>query len=131
MLDVYRRLLPLVSERDVLSMAHSTLITKLSSVTLALSRAEQDNVVANERNKELAQILLALADQLKAQKTEEIEDPNLRSQMLQLEDQVRRSRRRWRIMKNMITGAVVGSGVDWARDQALQDLVLDDEDELD
>lgn len=39
------------------------------------------------------------------------------------------ARRQWRIMKSVVRGVVVGSGVDWVGDEKLRELVLDAEDE--
>ncbi|OCL08197.1 hypothetical protein AOQ84DRAFT_376979 [Glonium stellatum] len=125
-----RRLLPLIKERDVISMVHSSLAAKLSSTLGALATAEKNNLAANEKNKELAQTLFALAEEMKSQSTEEIEDPNLRAQLQELDSRVRMARRRWRIMKSVVAGMVVGSGINWASDATLRELVMDDEDEL-
>lgn len=125
-----RRLLPLINERDVISMVHSSLAAKLSSTLSALAAAEKSNLSANEKNKELAQTLLALAEEMKSQSTEEIEDPKLRAQLQELDSRVQMARRRWRIMKSVVAGMVVGSGINWANDAMLRELVMDDEDEL-
>lgn len=125
-----RRLLPLINERDVISMVHSSLAAKLSSTLSALAAAEKSNISANEKNKGLAQTLLDLAEETKSQSTEEVEDPKLRAQLQELDSRVQTARRRWRIMKSVVAGMVVGSGINWANDAMLRELVMDDEDEL-
>ncbi|KAF2814305.1 uncharacterized protein BDZ99DRAFT_379951, partial [Mytilinidion resinicola] len=129
--DAERRLLPMVHERDVISMYHSTLASRLSSTLSALAAAEKGSVVANEKNKELSQILLELAEETKSQSTDEVEDPKLRDRLQALDKSVKLSRRRWRIMKSIISGMIVGSGVEWADDNVLRELVMDDEDDID
>lgn len=42
---------------------------------------------------------------------------------------VRGERRKWRVVKGAASGIVAGSGVDWAADETLRDMVLDPEDD--
>lgn len=42
------------------------------------------------------------------------------------EREERDAKRRWRVMKGLVAGVVVGSGVRWTEDEELVDLVLDD-----
>lgn len=56
-------------------------------------------------------------------------DPGLRAEIADLDVQVRASRRKWRVVKAVAAAVVAGSGVDWARDPELRDVVLDDEDD--
>lgn len=125
-----RRLLPLINERDILSMVHGSLTSKVTSSSTALAATEKSNIMANEKNKELAQTLLALAEKMKTQSVEEIDNEKLRAQLQELENRMRMSRRRWRIMKSIVSGMIVGSGINWAEDEVLRDLVMDDEDEI-
>ena len=111
-------------------MVHSSLAAKLSSTISTLAATEKSNLSANETNKELAQTLLGLAEEMKSQSTEEIEDLRLRTQLQELDSRVQMARRRWRIMKSVVAGMVVGSGINWANDAMLRELVMDDEDEL-
>jgi len=41
------------------------------------------------------------------------------------QDELAASRRRWRLIKGVAAGIVVGSGLDWVREGALRDMVLD------
>jgi hypothetical protein len=43
------------------------------------------------------------------------------------ETKEREAKRRWRVMKGLVAGVVVGSGVRWVDDQELVDLVLDED----
>ncbi|KAF2086795.1 hypothetical protein K490DRAFT_16240, partial [Saccharata proteae CBS 121410] len=123
-----RRLLPLVNERDVLAMLHAGLTSKLGSDLIALSKAEQANIAANQKNCELAKTLLDLAERTKTQTTDEFQDARLRAQLEDLDSQLRVSRRRWRTSKGVLSGVIASSGIDWASDEALRELVLDDDD---
>ncbi|KAL1650302.1 hypothetical protein SLS58_001115 [Diplodia intermedia] len=89
-----------------------------------------------ERNAALAGTLLSLADPGPSSSTAFDEalataDPKLRDQLLEAERDAARARRRWRGIKGVVAGVVVGSGVDWVGDERLRELVLEeDEDEL-
>ncbi|KAF2107884.1 centromere protein H (CENP-H)-domain-containing protein [Lophiotrema nucula] len=124
-----KRILPLITERDVVSMVHGSLNSRLTTITDALSEAEKGNIEANKINRELAQTLLALAEDLKAQSTEDIGDPNLRNRVKAVEKDVKDSRRKMKILKGVLAGMIVGSGMNWAEDEVLRELVMDDEED--
>jgi type VI protein secretion system component VasA len=128
--ELERRLLPLIIERDALSMVHSLLSTKLQVANSRLATLERESIQAIAENKELAREMLKLANELKAEKVEEVEDARIRKQLEKLEDEVKKARTEWRVMKSLVAGVVAGSGVDWAKDPKLLSLVLDEEDEL-
>lgn len=86
-------------------------------------------MVANRGNRELAQTMLALAEQMKAQSAKDIEDPQLREQVAVVERELSESRRKAKTLKGIISAMIVGSGINWAADAALTELVLDDEDD--
>ncbi|KAK8220903.1 hypothetical protein IWZ01DRAFT_22841 [Phyllosticta capitalensis] len=56
----------------------------------------------------------------------------LKDELEAAEREMRDARRRWRVMKGVAAGVVVGSGVDWAEDEGLRGLVMgaDDDEEL-
>ena len=109
-------------------MLHGSLAAKLASTTQALSNAERGNIAANKKNSELSQTLLALAEEAKPQSMEDIENPKLRDQVEMVEREVKDLRRKTKILKGLVSGTIVGSGIDWAADDALCELVMDDED---
>jgi len=125
-LPAERELLPLIKRRDVLSMAHTNLSSSLSSSLAALTTAETENILASRTNRELAVTLLDLAGELKTQDAH-VKDPIVRSKLETLEHENRIRKSRWRIMKSVLGATVVGSGVDWARDDVLRELVMDNE----
>ena len=123
-----RRILPLITENDTLSMIHGSLATKLASTTRVLGAAEQGNIDANRENRELSKTLLALAEEMKAQSTEDIEDVRLRTKVEKVEKDVKESRRRMQTLKGILSAMIVGSGVNWAANEDWRELVMDDED---
>lgn len=110
-------------------MVQSRLSSKLASSTRALVTAEQANTVANQKNRELSKTMLALAETMKAQSAEDIEDPRLREQIKVVEKELKESRRRMKTLKGILSAMIVGSGINWAADESLTELVLDDEDD--
>lgn len=120
-----RDLFPLVAQRDQLATTLTELSTQVRSARMELTSVEAENVKMARKNAELATRMLALAAAADTQRKEDIEDPKLRHQLDELELRMRRSRRKWRIMKETVGATIAGSGVDWARDPQLSNLVLD------
>ncbi|MCJ1236569.1 hypothetical protein MMC14_004550 [Varicellaria rhodocarpa] len=119
---------PLLDRRDVLTMAHKNLSTSLQSILNALSEAETQNLIYQKKNKVLADDLLTLAGKLQEIRVEEIEDPQSRIQLEHLRSDTKESKRKRRVMKSVVGAIIAGSGVEWAHDDELRDLVLNDED---
>ncbi|KAF1836245.1 hypothetical protein BDW02DRAFT_567297 [Decorospora gaudefroyi] len=126
---VEKRILPLVTERDTVSMIHGSQTAALASTTRAQSTAEQANMVANRKNRELSKTMLALAEEMKAQSVQDIEDPQLRRQVDAVEKELKDSRRRMKTLKGILSAMVVSSGINWAADEGLTELVMDDEED--
>jgi hypothetical protein len=126
---IHRRILPLIAENDIVSMVHGSLAAKLTATTPALSIAEEGNIAAKKRNSELSKELLALADDVNAQATQDIEEPRLREKVQAVERNVKESKRRLRTLQGILSGMIVGSGINWANDEVLRELVMDDEED--
>lgn len=92
---------------------------------------ESEHMITAQKNVELAAHMLSLADQAKAQKNGDIEDPRLRARLEELDAAMRASRQRWRILKGTASATIAGSGADWARDPKLLEIVMDDDDDDD
>ena len=122
-----RALRPLINQRDILSIAHTNIVNSLRSTLNALTAAETGSIISNQKNRELTPILFEFASRLKAQDIEDIQDPELRSELEALQIELKVSRGRRRIMKSVMVAVIVGSGIDWARKDDLRELVLDDE----
>ena len=125
-----KRLLPLLNERDTLSMVHAHLSSLLQTTYLSIAKLEQENIDAISANKALADRMLELARDVGTEKVEEVRDARVRAELEGLEGQVRKARREWRVWKSVVAGVVAGSGVDWAGDPELLEVVMDEEDEM-
>lgn len=93
----------------------------------ALTAVEAERVALSRSNTELAGKMVGLAKQVEGQKKGDITDPGMRGRIEEMEREVRRSRQRWRLMKGVASGVVAGSGMDWARDEKLRVLVLEED----
>jgi hypothetical protein len=124
-----RRILPLITENDTVSMVHASLASKLLSTQQAISTAVQANIIANRKNRDLSAVMLTLAEEMKAQSAKDIEDPRLRDQVDAVEKELKDSRRRMKTLKGILSAMIVGSGINWAADKTLTELVMDDEDD--
>jgi hypothetical protein len=124
-----RRILPLITENDTVSMVHGLLAAKLLSSQRAISTAGQANTLASRKNRELSATMLALAQEMKAQSAKDIEDPRLRDQVNAVDRELKDSRRRTKTLKGLISAMIVGSGINWAADEDLTELVMDDEED--
>jgi len=127
----YGSLHPLIDRRDILSIAHTNLSTALSSISKASTLVEAENIRALTQNRERATMLMDLAKQTKMQRINALHESRLNNQVEKVQTATKVARIRWRIMKSVVAAVIVGSGIDWAADDELRDLVLDDEDEGD
>ncbi|KND95281.1 hypothetical protein TOPH_00235 [Tolypocladium ophioglossoides CBS 100239] len=99
-----------------------TLRSDLTEVQAETTRVSRNNV-------ELTAVLFDLAEKVKQKKAGRLDSPRTQNEVARLEGEVKASRQRWRVMKGVASGVVSGSGVDWARDDELRDIVLDPENE--
>ena len=90
-----------------------------------------DNIRAMERNRTLTATLLTLANKVQARENEVLKDARFGAQLEELRQDAATARQRWRLMKSVVVAVVAGSGIDWARDDDLRDLVVDEENEAD
>ncbi|KAA8567368.1 hypothetical protein EYC84_010393 [Monilinia fructicola] len=100
-------LLPLIEKRDIFSENLAQISNKLQSSREELMRESKTS----------------------SQGKESIQDSEVRAQLDELERDMKKSRQRWRIMKNTTSAVIVGSGIDWARDPELLEIVLDDDED--
>lgn len=94
-----------------------------------LTKVQTETLRTSRRNVELTAELLTLAEDARQKKLGRDDDPRLRRDLDKFEGEAKASKQRWRVVKGVASGVVAGSGVDWARDEALLDIVLDPEDE--
>lgn len=128
LLTNYRTLLRLINRRDVLSLAHENLNTALSSTLKKLSNAEVENLQLHQKNKALVRELLDLTKNDESWR-EELDDMSIKELLEQVKADHKRSKAKWETMKSITSAIVVGSGVNWAEDEELVALVLDDSDD--
>ncbi|KAL2814922.1 centromere protein H (CENP-H)-domain-containing protein [Aspergillus granulosus] len=122
-----RALLRLINRRDVLSLVQENLGEVHNTTQKKLSTLEVENVQLHQTNQELARELLEFTKHDESWR-EELDDPELKQQLVELEADYKKSKARWELMKSVASAIVVGSGVNWADDKDLTTLVLDESD---
>ncbi|KAL4882858.1 centromere protein H (CENP-H)-domain-containing protein [Aspergillus karnatakaensis] len=120
-----RNLFRLINRRDALSLAQENLSAVQSSTLKQLSTVEVENLQLHQKNQELVRELLELTKDDDSWR-EELSDPELEHELAQLEADLKKSKARWETMKSVASAVVVGSGVNWAEDEELTALVLDE-----
>lgn len=124
----HRALLRLVNRRDVLALAHENLASAHELVLKQLSNSEVENLQINKENQELVRELLELTRQDESWR-EKLQDATLASQLDDLETDLKKRKAQWQVMKSVASAMVVGSGLNWADDEKLEALVLDESDD--
>ncbi|KAI1435070.1 centromere protein H (CENP-H)-domain-containing protein [Xylaria sp. CBS 124048] len=129
---VERDLLPLLTNRDAATTTLASQDAELHSLLDDLKEVETRSLRLGAENIALAERLLDFAKQTDQGKAELLSgDSEHTATIAGLEGEVKTSRQRWRVLKDTASAIVVGSGVDWAGDTELRDMVLDPaEDEL-
>lgn len=112
----------------MLSFAHENLTASHNSTRKTLSNLELENLQVNQKNQELVRQLLELTGEDSSWR-EDLDDSDLKVQLEELETEHKKSKAKWEVMKNIASAVVVGSGVNWAEDKELCDLVLDEMDD--
>ncbi|KAJ5644952.1 hypothetical protein N7507_010963 [Penicillium longicatenatum] len=123
-----KTLFRLVNRRDELALAHENLASVHNAVLKQLSNSKVENLQVNRKNQELVSQLLQLTKQDSSWR-ERLQDAKLASQLDELEAELKTSKAKWDTMKNIASAMVVGSGLNWAEDDDLQALVLDESDD--
>ncbi|KGO72938.1 Centromere protein Cenp-H [Penicillium italicum] len=123
-----RALLCLVNRRDVLALAHENLASAHDLVMRQLSTLEVKNLQINRENQALVRQLLELTKEDSSWR-EKLEDPELLSQLDSLETDLTARKAQWETMKSIASAVVVASGLNWADDDILRALVLDESDD--
>lgn len=100
---------------------------RVSTAQDDLGQAQTEHITTCAASAEMAASVIALAKKANTQRMEDISDSTARLRLNGLEKQLQISKRKWRIMKGTASATIVGSGVDWARDSKLLEIVLDDE----
>ena len=127
--EFYRDLLPFIQKRDEAAIAVAEAASTTGDLRGQSTQAQSDTLRATRRNVELAGKVLDLAAQVKDKKSGYAHDEETQNEIQRFEGDMKASRQRWRVMKGITSGVVAGSGVDWARNTVLREMVLDPEDE--
>ncbi|KAK3899079.1 centromere protein H (CENP-H)-domain-containing protein [Staphylotrichum tortipilum] len=120
-----RDLLPTIEERDDVATTTARMCLELRAARDQLADLEAETVLLGRQNTKLASEILELAGNAPDQKPQSLEGGRFGREIAVLESQVKSGHHRWRVMKGLATASVAGSGIDWARDERLRDLVLD------
>ncbi|KAK4165848.1 centromere protein H (CENP-H)-domain-containing protein [Cladorrhinum sp. PSN259] len=122
---VEQDLLTYIEERDEIANSITKCCSDLQTARESLAAIEVERLRTSTRNVELASETLRLAGAIRGSKSTDVGDERLKRNLDSLENQVKTSRQRWRVMKGTASAVVAGSGIDWVRDGQLRALVLD------
>ncbi|GKT40202.1 uncharacterized protein ColSpa_00383 [Colletotrichum spaethianum] len=122
-------LLPHVRARDTASVALSEISSDIRAAVNELTDIEAENLRVGRRNIGLTAQILRLTEEAETRRAGETDDAAVQADMARLQTEVKASRQRWKVMKGTASAVIVGSGIDWTKDEALSDIVLDPEDE--
>ncbi|KAK4207324.1 centromere protein H (CENP-H)-domain-containing protein [Rhypophila decipiens] len=122
----HRALTPRVEQRDVTATRAAKQSSDSNEMADQLAKLEVEVQAITWENASLASSLLELAAENQARHSvDDIEDMQLKNKMNEAEVDLVASRQRWKAIKGVTSAVVAGSGVDWARDSRLRDMVLD------
>ena len=124
-----RTLKPLLNRRDALEIASANLSSSLQSILQQTRQLQVEGERAKAGNRPLAAEMLTLTKQLNDRKDRVKGQPKLDAALGKAREEADTAVRQWRIMKSVVSAIITGSGVNWAEDDVLRDLVLDAEDE--
>ncbi|KAI9171296.1 hypothetical protein HJFPF1_00778 [Paramyrothecium foliicola] len=127
----YSDLLPLVARRDEMAQLVARDATDIGDLRRRLSHVQSETLRTTRKNVELAAELLELTEQVTSKKRGRLGDSAKQQELAQAQTELNSSKRRWRIMKGVASGIVAGSGVNWALDDELCEIVLDPQNEND
>ena len=114
-----------IQRRDAAATKTAALCSDLQVARSRLAELEAKSLHISRQNIEPASETLQLAGRTLDQKAKSVEGGPFGHEIGILEGQVKSSHQRWRVMKGAASAIVAGSGIEWARDKRLKDLVLD------
>ena len=152
-----KRLLPLINDRDILSMLQTNLAEHLVELSTVTAETSRDVMLVNKENEDLGASLQKLIktekdevkrveealiaeqsegegeDSMNVDRVEDkTSDGNARTasyaeRVRKVTEELDDAERERRMYKGIARGLVTNSGIDWARDDELRELVMDDE----
>ncbi|KAF4472561.1 hypothetical protein FALBO_543 [Fusarium albosuccineum] len=126
---IERQLLPYVERRDETSISVAKQAAETGRIWDELTAVQSDTLRVSRQNVASTAELFELAEEAKQKKKVPANNSKMMQEQERLEAEVKASKQRWRVMKGVAGGIVAGSGIDWARDEKLRDVVLDPETE--
>lgn len=120
----------MIDRRDALGIAQTNLSSTLQSLMANTTRLEADHAKTMETNRALAATFVDLSSKNQTLRDDAMEVASMRAHLDQAKKNTETAATRRTIMKSVVSAIVAGSGVDWARDEHLRALVLDNEDEV-
>ena len=124
-----RTLRPLLNRRDILEIASTNLSSSLQSTMSGTSKKATDKLTRMNENRTLAARLTSFTSTITARTEAMTEQPEVKLRLKELKEEAETARKQWMIMKSVVGAVIAGSGVDWAQDTTLLDLVLDPEED--
>lgn len=123
-----------MNRRDLLSLIHQNVTKKRISVLEDLSNTEVESLGLATENQELAAKLLRLTarthDEEDFSWRVQISDAKVQAELASLKNDKDAAVARYATMKRIASTAITASGVNWADNDSLLQIVLDDEAEL-
>lgn len=122
-----QNLISLLKKRDELSLSLTQLSRRELDSLEKLRLLETENMLLARTNTELTSSMLRLVEISNSRINEANESSQSLQELEKIKQELKLSRRKWRTIKAIVSGAIVGSGVDWARDPELLQIVLDED----
>ncbi|KAI5466233.1 centromere protein H (CENP-H)-domain-containing protein [Mariannaea sp. PMI_226] len=122
-------LLPYIEKRDETTISVAKQVAASEKQLKELTSIQSETLRVSRQNVILAAELLKIAEEVKEKKTGHSNNLEATNEQEALRAKVKDSRQRWKMMKGVVSGMIVGSGVDWAADDELRETVLDPESE--
>lgn len=126
-----RVLLPLLQRRDQLTSTSLKLTQTLNAHSMNLTELTAQRTDILNASRDLTTRLMELTDLKKQKEREQLDaDEDLKERVGQAEAKAVNARQRWEVVRNVVQGIIVASGVDWVEDDQLRELVLSCGDEI-
>lgn len=110
----------------MLSLIYENLARSHSACLESLNNAEIENMKINDENQKLVRKLFEYTEPHEETGKNLITDPKLKEKVEEVEAENKRKKADWVTMKRIVSAIIVASGVDWASDEILRELVLDE-----
>ena len=118
----------LLDQRDVLGLTQTNIANNTHELRMELAETQIKSIRAVEKNRELALQVIKLAEELRSAGPESVEDEELQERLAESEKSLEQAKRSRLLLKNVVSGIIAGSGIDWSQDDELRALVLDEDD---